>query len=56
MRYDFTAEQLAWRDEVRAFIREHLTPALLDELRESGNEGQEPLARAFVLKLRDRGW
>ena len=30
--YDFTPEQLAWRDEVRAFIREHLTPALLDEL------------------------
>ncbi len=56
MRYDFTPEQLAWRAEVRAFVREHLTPALLDELRESGNEGQGPLARAFVLKLRDRGW
>ena len=56
MRYDFTAEQLAWRDEVRAFIRTHLTPALLDELRASGNEGQGPLARAFVLQLRDRGW
>lgn len=56
MRYDFTPEQLVWRDEVRAFIREHLTPALLDELRESGNEGQGPLAREFVLELRDRGW
>ena len=56
MRYSFTPEQLAWRDEVRAFIREHLTPALLDELRQSGNEGQGPLARAFVLQLRDRGW
>ncbi len=56
MRYDFTPEQLAWRDEVRAFVRDHLTPPLLDELRESGNEGQGPLAREFVLKLRDRGW
>ena len=56
MRYDFTPEQLAWRDEVRAFLREHLTSALLDELRESGNEGQGPLAREFILKLRDRGW
>ena len=56
MRYDFTPEQLAWREEVRAFVREHLTPALLDELRASGNEGQGPLAREFVLKLRDRGW
>ncbi len=56
MRYDFTPEQLAWRDEVRGFVREHLTAALLDELRASGNEGQGPLAREFVLKLRDRGW
>jgi alkylation response protein AidB-like acyl-CoA dehydrogenase len=56
MRYDFTPEQTAWREEVRAFLREHLTPALLDELRESGNEGQGPLAREFILKLRDRGW
>ena len=56
MRYDFTPEQTAWRDEVRAFIREHVTPPLLDELRESGNEGQGPLARAFILKLRDCGW
>ena len=56
MRYDFTPEQLAWRTEVRTFIREHLTAPLLDELRESGNEGQGPLAREFILKLRDRGW
>src|SRR5215468_1136419 len=56
MRYDFTAEQRAWRDEVRGFIREQLTPALLDELRESGNEGQGPLARAFILAMRDHGY
>jgi len=28
MRYDFTPEQLAWRDEIRAFVAAHLTPAL----------------------------
>lgn len=56
MRYDFTPQQLAWREEVRAFLREHLTPEVLAELRESGNEGQGPLARRFVLALRDRGW
>jgi alkylation response protein AidB-like acyl-CoA dehydrogenase len=56
MQYDFTPEQIAWRDEVRGFIGEHLTPALLDELREAGNEGKGPLAYEFVLKLRERGW
>jgi alkylation response protein AidB-like acyl-CoA dehydrogenase len=56
MRYDFTPEQLAWRDEVRAFVKDHVTAELLTELRESGNEGQGPRAREFVLKLRDRGW
>jgi alkylation response protein AidB-like acyl-CoA dehydrogenase len=56
MRYDFTPEQLAWRDEIRAFVRERLTPPLLDELREAGNEGHGPLARQFVLALRARGW
>jgi alkylation response protein AidB-like acyl-CoA dehydrogenase len=56
MRYDLTPEQAAWREEVRAFVKEHLTPDLLAELREAGNEGQGPLARKFVLALRDRGW
>jgi alkylation response protein AidB-like acyl-CoA dehydrogenase len=56
MRYDFTPDQIAWRKEIRAFIAEHLTNELLDELREAGNEGKGPLAHQFVLKLRDRGW
>jgi alkylation response protein AidB-like acyl-CoA dehydrogenase len=56
MRYDLTPEQCAWRDEIRAFVTEHLTPALLDELREAGNEGKGPRADEFVLKLRERGW
>lgn len=56
MRYDFTPEQRAWRDEVRAFVAEHLTPELLAELREAGNEGKGPLADQFIVKLRDRGY
>jgi alkylation response protein AidB-like acyl-CoA dehydrogenase len=56
MRYEFTAEQSAWRDEVRAFCRTHVTRAMLDELREIGNEGQGTHCQEFVLKLRDRGW
>lgn len=56
MHYHFTPSQLAWRDEIRAFCAEHLTSAVLDELREVGNEGQGPACRHFVLKLRDQGW
>jgi alkylation response protein AidB-like acyl-CoA dehydrogenase len=56
MNYDFTPDQVAWREEIRAFIAEHLTAELLDELRGAGNEGKGPLAQQFVLELRDRGW
>ena len=56
MRYDFTPDQIAWRDEIRGFIADHLTAELLNELREAGNEGKGPRARQFVLELRDRGW
>ncbi|GIW41029.1 MAG: acyl-CoA dehydrogenase [Candidatus Binatia bacterium] len=56
VRYEFTPEQLAWRDEVRAFLAENVTPELLDEMRELGNEGQGPHARAFQKKLQERGW
>jgi alkylation response protein AidB-like acyl-CoA dehydrogenase len=56
MRYDFTPEQQAWRAEVRAFIREHLSEDLLVELRRAGNEGKGPLAQQFILAMRDRGY
>ena len=56
MQYDFSPEQVAWRDEIRAFIRANITPALLDEQREAGNEGKGPLAQEFIVKLRDRGY
>lgn len=56
MRYDFTPEQIAWRDEVRGFLRTAVTPALVAEMRAAGNEGDGPLARAFHRKMFDKGW
>ena len=56
MDYDFTPAELAWREEVRAFVREHVDPGLASETRMKGNEGRGPLALAFHRALRDRGW
>src|SRR5579885_2939733 len=56
MRFELTAEQAAWREEVRAFLREHLTPEVEAELAEGGSEGRGPLAREFIRKLGARGW
>jgi alkylation response protein AidB-like acyl-CoA dehydrogenase len=56
MRYELTPDQEAWRQEVRAFLRTEVTPALEEEMRVSGNEGSGPLAREFQRKLHDRGW
>ncbi|MEA2625710.1 MAG: hypothetical protein QOD06_1755 [Candidatus Binatota bacterium] len=56
VRYEFTGEQLAWRDEVRAFLREQMTPELTAELRRISNEELGPHARAFQAKLRGKGW
>ncbi|TMB22544.1 MAG: acyl-CoA dehydrogenase [Deltaproteobacteria bacterium] len=56
MRYAYTPEQVAWRDEVRAFVRRHVTPALAAEMRQTGNEGDGPLARGFHKRLFEKGW
>src|SRR5690242_13632043 len=56
MRYEFSPEQLGWRDEVRSFLRKTATPALVAEMREAGNEGDGPLARAFHRKMFEKGW
>ncbi len=56
MRYELTPDQEAWRQEVRAFLRTEVTPALEEEMRVSGNEGYGPLAQEFQRKLHDRGW
>jgi alkylation response protein AidB-like acyl-CoA dehydrogenase len=56
MRYAYTPAQLAWRDEVRAFVRRHVTEALRAEMRAAGNEGDGPLAREFHRRLFEKGW
>jgi alkylation response protein AidB-like acyl-CoA dehydrogenase len=56
MRYEYSPEQLAWRDEVRRFVQKAVTPALVGEMRQAGNEGDGPLARAFHERLFAKGW
>jgi len=56
MRYEYTPEQQAWREEVRRFLRTAVTPALAAEMREAGNEGDGPLARAFHQRMFEKRW
>src|SRR5437870_768708 len=56
MRYAYSREQLAWRDEVRRFLQKAVTPALVAEMRQAGNEGDGPLARAFHRQMFEKGW
>src|SRR5262245_12670423 len=56
MDYDLSPSELAWREEVRSFIAEHVDEELGRETREKGNEGRGPRARKFLDALRDRGW
>jgi 3-oxocholest-4-en-26-oyl-CoA dehydrogenase alpha subunit len=56
MRYEYTPEQIAWRDEVRAFCKRHVSEALRAEMRQAGNEGDGPLAKAFHRSLFEKGW
>ncbi|NRA36453.1 MAG: acyl-CoA dehydrogenase family protein [Polyangiaceae bacterium] len=56
MQYDFTAEQIAWRDEVRAFLKDNATEALIMETLEIGNEGKGPESTKFMAALQKKGW
>jgi 3-oxocholest-4-en-26-oyl-CoA dehydrogenase alpha subunit len=56
MRYEYSPEQVAWRDEVRAFCKRHVSEALRAEMRQAGNEGDGPLAKAFHRQLFEKGW
>ncbi len=57
MDFAFTEEQLVFQKEVRAFIKEVLTPELKKELDEgSGYEGRGPAIEAYRRKLGERGW
>lgn len=56
MDYELSRREAAWREEVRAFIAEHVDDALADETRERGNEGRGPRAQRFLEALKERGW
>lgn len=54
MNFRFTKEEDAFRQEIRAFLREHLTDEVLDQTEEDIPHG--PAAREFVRKLAAKGW
>lgn len=56
MDFELTADQRAWRDEVRAFLTANVTPALLREMSVLGAEARGPELRDFRRKAGERGW
>ncbi len=63
MDFGYTPEQEALREEVRAFIAEHVTPDIVDEI-ENGHRGTDgsmrrgrgPLTSALFQKIGESGW
>jgi 3-oxocholest-4-en-26-oyl-CoA dehydrogenase alpha subunit len=56
MIFEFDDDQRAWREEVRAFLRENVTPGLLRERRVRGYEDRGPEQAAFRERFGARGW
>jgi alkylation response protein AidB-like acyl-CoA dehydrogenase len=54
--FELTNEQIAWRDEVRAFLAVHVTPALVHELTHQGAEARGPELREFRRQVGAKGW
>ena len=54
MDFRFSEEEEAFRQEIRAFIRENLTPQIRRQTHVGHAAGPE--ARAFVRKLAEKGW
>jgi len=50
------ADQRRWLQEVRAFLREHVTPALVAELAEHDLEKRDGELAAFRRKIGEKGW
>lgn len=56
MQFRLDAEQEAWLEEVQAFLREHVTPALRAELAEHDLEFPDGEVAAFRRAIGARGW
>ncbi len=56
MDFGYSAEDEAFRQEVREFIATHVTPELHQELVEWRLKGRGPLTKALFLKLGEQGW
>ncbi|MCS7207455.1 MAG: acyl-CoA dehydrogenase family protein [Dehalococcoidia bacterium] len=57
MRFEWTPQQKALIEEVRAFIREHVTPEVLQELEDEGADaGRGPRYLELRRKIYERGW
>ena len=56
MDFRLDPQQRAWRDEVRAFLAEHVTPALRQEMREHHLDKPDGEVEAFRRKVGEKGW
>src|SRR5690606_38457974 len=56
MDFRLDPQQRAWRDEVRAFLAEHVTPALREEMREHHLDKPDGEVEAFRRKVGEKGW
>jgi alkylation response protein AidB-like acyl-CoA dehydrogenase len=54
--FALSAQQEAWVEEIRAFLREHFDTEAEEEARRRGNEASGPVLRAFRAKMAERGW
>lgn len=56
MEFELTDEERAWRDEVRAFLGQHLTAEVIAEKTEKRPEGRSPAVAQFWSAVNARGW
>src|SRR5690606_27399504 len=56
MDFRLDPQQRAWRDEVRAFLAEHVTPALREEMRRYHLDKPDGEVEKFRRKVGEKGW
>jgi alkylation response protein AidB-like acyl-CoA dehydrogenase len=54
--FELTDDERAWQREVRAFLVEHVTERLLDEVKVAGDQGPGPACAEFDRRVAERGW